>query len=128
MSIDNNEIIRELKELQNIRKGMQQRIDALVIKIEGTTDYEALFRKIVDMDLTVREYNLLSKNNTIWLFEIVIKQAGELRKLKGWGDKAIEIINDMLLGYGLKIGMDWNSFPQDIKDRIMQCIYEKKNR
>ncbi len=84
-----------------------------------------LYKRIEDLDLSVRSYNCLKNANIKYLGELVKRSESEMLKTKNFGRKSLNEIKLILLNMGLHFGMDINSFPDE---KIIEELERKKDQ
>jgi DNA-directed RNA polymerase subunit alpha len=72
---------------------------------------ENLFRRIEEIDLSVRSANCLENADIKFIGELVQRSEPEMLRTKNFGRKSLNEIKDMLSEMGLGLGMKLDSFP-----------------
>jgi DNA-directed RNA polymerase subunit alpha len=72
---------------------------------------ENLFRRIEEIDLSVRSANCLENADIKYIGELVQKSEGEMLRTKNFGKKSLNEIKDILTKMGLSLGMVLEEFP-----------------
>jgi DNA-directed RNA polymerase subunit alpha len=72
---------------------------------------ENLFRRIEEIDLSVRSANCLENADIKYIGELVQRSEPEMLRTKNFGRKSLNEIKDMLSEMGLSLGMKLESFP-----------------
>lgn len=72
---------------------------------------ENLFRRIEEIDLSVRSANCLENADIKYIGELVQRSEPEMLRTKNFGRKSLNEIKDMLTEMGLSLGMRLESFP-----------------
>lgn len=72
---------------------------------------ENLFRRIEEIDLSVRSANCLENADIKYIGELVQRTEPEMLRTKNFGRKSLNEIKDMLSEMGLSLGMRLESFP-----------------
>jgi len=72
---------------------------------------ENLFRRIEEIDLSVRSANCLENADIKFIGELVQRSEPEMLRTKNFGRKSLNEIKDMLTEMGLGLGMKLDSFP-----------------
>ena len=72
---------------------------------------ENLFRRIDELELSVRSSNCLENANIKYIGELVQKSEAEMLRTKNFGRKSLTEIKDLLTEMGLGLGMKIDSFP-----------------
>lgn len=62
-----------------------------------------LFKKIEDLDLSVRSYNCLKKESILTVGDLILKTEAELRRIDNMGTKSVAEIIDVLKSHGLEL-------------------------
>lgn len=84
----------------------EARVDEPKLKLN-----ENLFRRIEEIDLSVRSANCLENADIKYIGELVQKTEPEMLRTKNFGRKSLNEIKDMLTDMGLSLGMRLDSFP-----------------
>ena len=72
---------------------------------------ENLFRRIEEIDLSVRSANCLENADIKYIGELVQKSEAEMLRTKNFGRKSLNEIKDLLNKMGLALGMKLEEFP-----------------
>ncbi len=72
---------------------------------------ENLFRRIDELELSVRSANCLENSNIKYIGELVQKTEAEMLRTKNFGRKSLNEIKEILTEMGLSLGMKLESFP-----------------
>lgn len=72
---------------------------------------ENLFRKIDEIELSVRSANCLENADLKYIGELVQKSEGEMLRTKNFGRKSLNEIKEILTEMGLHLGMKLEDFP-----------------
>jgi len=74
---------------------------------ETSSINENLFKKVDELELSVRSANCLQNADIVFIGELVQKSEGEMLKTKNFGRKSLneikEILTEMSLGFGMKV-------------------------
>jgi DNA-directed RNA polymerase subunit alpha len=82
---------------------------------------ENLYRRIEEIELSVRSANCLENADIKYIGELVQRSEGEMLRTKNFGRKSLNEIKDLLSDMGLSLGMKLDGFPiRDELDRIYQ--------
>ncbi len=73
----------------------------------------AMLKKVAELELSVRSQNCLQNANIIYIGDLVIKTEAEMLKTPNFGRKSLNEIKDILVGFGLKFGMDVPGWPPE---------------
>jgi len=84
---------------------------------------ENLFRRIDELDLSVRSANYLENADIKYIGELVQKSEAEMLRTKNFGRKSLSEIKDILGEMGLGLGMKLEGFParaelEKLKDTV----------
>lgn len=79
---------------------------------EETTFNEALFRRVDELDLSVRSANCLQNAGIEYVWHLVEKTEAEMLKTKNFGRKSLNEIKEILSELGLSLGMKLHNFPK----------------
>lgn len=72
---------------------------------------ENLFRRIEELELSVRSANCLENADIKYIGELVQKTEAEMLRTKNFGRKSLNEIKEILTGMGLTLGMKLEEFP-----------------
>ncbi len=72
---------------------------------------ENLFRRVDELELSVRASNCLQAANIKYIGDLVQKTEAEMLKTKNFGRKSLREIKDILAGMGLSLGMRLENWP-----------------
>jgi len=72
---------------------------------------ENLFRRIEELELSVRSANCLENADIKYIGELVQKTEAEMLRTKNFGRKSLNEIKEILTGMGLSLGMKLEEFP-----------------
>lgn len=73
---------------------------------------ENLFRRIEEIELSVRSANCLENADIKYIGELVMKTEAEMLRTKNFGRKSLNEIKEILGEMGLSLGMKFEGFPQ----------------
>jgi DNA-directed RNA polymerase subunit alpha len=70
-----------------------------------------LFRRIDELELSVRSANCLENADIKYIGELVQRTEGEMLRTKNFGRKSLNEIKEILTGMSLSLGIKIDSFP-----------------
>lgn len=73
---------------------------------------ENLFKRVDELELSVRSQNCLQNAGIEYIYQLVEKSEAEMLKTKNFGRKSLNEIKDILLDLGLSLGMKLHNFPK----------------
>ena len=73
---------------------------------------EALFKRVDELDLSVRSANCLQNAGIEYIWQLVERSEAEMLKTKNFGRKSLNEIKELLSELGLSLGMKLNNFPK----------------
>ena len=73
---------------------------------------ENLFRRVDELELSVRSANCLQNAGIEYIWQLVEKTEAEMLKTKNFGRKSLNEIKDILSELGLALGMKLHNFPK----------------
>ena len=82
-----------------------------VVETPKETFNPNLFRRIDELELSVRSANCLENADIKFIGELVARSEGEMLRTKNFGRKSLNEIKEILGGMGLSLGMKLDSFP-----------------
>lgn len=80
---------------------------------EAQTFNEALFKRVDELDLSVRSANCLQNAGIEHIWQLVEKTEAEMLKTKNFGRKSLNEIKEILSELGLSLGMKLHNFPKN---------------
>lgn len=72
-----------------------------------------LFRKVEELELSVRASNCLKNDNIVYIGDLVLKSETEMMKTPNFGRKSLNEIKKILSDLGLSLGMDNPEWPPE---------------
>jgi DNA-directed RNA polymerase subunit alpha len=73
---------------------------------------EALFKRVDELELSVRSQNCLQNAGIEYIYQLVAKTEAEMLKTKNFGRKSLNEIKDILSDLNLSLGMKLHNFPK----------------
>jgi DNA-directed RNA polymerase subunit alpha len=73
---------------------------------------EHLFKRVDELDLSVRSANCLQNAGIEYIWQLVEKSEAEMLKTKNFGRKSLNEIKEILADLGLSLGMKLHNFPK----------------
>ncbi len=73
---------------------------------------ENLFKRVDELDLSVRSQNCLQNAGIEYIYQLVERTEAEMLKTKNFGRKSLNEIKDILTDLGLSLGMKLYNFPK----------------
>ena len=74
---------------------------------------EALFKRVDELELSVRSANCLQNAGIEYIWQLVEKSEAEMLKTKNFGRKSLNEIKDILAELDLSLGMKLHNFPKN---------------
>ena len=74
---------------------------------------QALFKRVDELELSVRSANCLQNAGIEYIYQLVQKSEAEMLKTKNFGRKSLNEIKEILAELELALGMKLNNFPED---------------
>jgi DNA-directed RNA polymerase subunit alpha len=84
--------------------------------VDATTDEEwndSLFKRVDELELSVRSANCLQNAGIEYIWQLVEKSEAEMLKTKNFGRKSLNEIKEILQELGLSLGMKLHNFPKN---------------
>lgn len=78
---------------------------------EQAPKWLVLFKKVDELELSVRSQNLLKNDNIVYIGDLVIKTEAEMLITPNFGRKSLNEIKERLAEYKLKFGMEVPNWP-----------------
>ncbi len=72
-----------------------------------------LFRKVEELELSVRAANCLKNDNIVYIGDLVLKSETDMLKTPNFGRKSLNEIKKILADLGLSLGMDNHNWPPE---------------
>jgi len=102
--------------------------DQEVIEVQETVEEEEkpklnenLFRRIDELELSVRSANCLENSNIKYIGELVLRTEAEMLRTKNFGRKSLNEIKEILSEMNLSLGMRLENFPsREELDRLAE--------
>lgn len=73
---------------------------------------EALYKHIDELNLSVRSWKCLRKEDVVQLWQLVEKSEEDILKIEGLGRKSLCEVKELLAELGLSLGMNLEGFPK----------------
>jgi DNA-directed RNA polymerase subunit alpha len=73
---------------------------------------ENLFKRVDELELSVRSQNCLQNAGIEYIYQLVEKSEAEMLKTKNFGRKSLNEIKEILADLGLSLGMKLHNFPK----------------
>lgn len=73
---------------------------------------EALFKRVDELELSVRSQNCLQNAGIEFIYQLVEKTEADMLKTKNFGRKSLNEIKEILLDLSLSLGMKLHNFPK----------------
>ena len=73
---------------------------------------EALFKRVDELELSVRSQNCLQNAGIEYIYQLVDKTEAEMLKTKNFGRKSLNEIKEILADLNLALGMKLHNFPK----------------
>lgn len=83
-----------------------------------------LLRKVEELELSLRAFNCLKKENIVYIGDLVSKTEGELLRTPNFGRKSLNEINEVLKQMGLHLGMIVPNWPPENIDQLIKTADE----
>lgn len=77
-----------------------------------------LLRKVDELELSVRSQNCLKNDNIVYIGDLVRKTEAEMLKTPNFGRKSLNEIKEVLVGMGLRFGMEVDGWPPENIEEI----------
>lgn len=101
-----------LKDQFSVFAGVEEVVDVVEKKVEEVAPKwnENLFRRIDELELSVRSSNCLENANIKYIGELVQRTEAEMLRTKNFGRKSLNEIKEILGEMGLSLGMKMDGF------------------
>ncbi|WP_169569545.1 DNA-directed RNA polymerase subunit alpha [Sneathiella limimaris] len=83
-----------------------------------------LFRKVDELELTVRSTNCLKNDNITYIGDLVQRTEADMLRTPNFGRKSLNEIKDVLAGMGLHLGMDVPNWPPENVEELARKYSE----
>lgn len=74
---------------------------------------KVLFKKVDELELSVRSANCLKNDNILYVGDLVQKTEAEMLRTPNFGRKSLNEIKELLSGSGLQLGMNFSGWPPE---------------
>ena len=102
-----------LKEQVQIFVNFTEEEEPTQAETEMTEEWaEALFKRVDELELSVRSANCLQNAGIEYIWQLVEKSEAEMLKTKNFGRKSLNEIKDILAELGLHLNMKLHNFPK----------------
>ena len=81
--------------------------------VDGEEFNDSLFKRVDELDLSVRSANCLQNAGIEFVWQLVEKTEAEMLKTKNFGRKSLNEIKEILSELGLSLGMKLHNFPKN---------------
>jgi len=82
-------------------------------KLEELPFSPVLLKKVDELELSVRSANCLKNDNIVYIGDLVRRTEAEMLRTQNFGRKSLNEIKEILLGFGLKFGMEVSGWPPE---------------
>lgn len=115
-----------LRDQLNVFVGAEEVVEEVVAPVTETVSKprlnDNLFRRIDELELSVRSANCLENSNIKYIIELVQKSEAEMLRTKNFGRKSLNEIKEILAEMGLSLGMKIDSAPnREELDRMAEA-------
>ncbi len=94
-----------------VGEGLIEKVEETVAEEPSHKINDNLFRRIDELELSVRSANCLENADIKYIGELVQKSEAEMLRTKNFGRKSLSEIKQILIDMGLSLGMKLESFP-----------------
>jgi hypothetical protein len=85
--------------------------------------YEPLFfKKIAELELSIRSSNCLKNDNIVYLGDLLLKTEAEMLRTPNFGRKSLNEIREVVANMGLRLGTDIPGWPPRNVETLAKCI------
>lgn len=113
-----------LRDQLGVFVGAEEAVETVeeVVEEEKPRFNENLFRRIDELELSVRSANCLENSNIKYIGELVTKTEAEMLRTKNFGRKSLNEIKEILSEMNLSLGMKLEGFPSRAElDRMSEA-------
>jgi DNA-directed RNA polymerase subunit alpha len=101
------------EQLQIFINFVEQDEPVVAEEMEEPQDFnENLFKRVDELELSVRSQNCLQNAGIEYIYQLVEKTEAEMLKTKNFGRKSLNEIKEILQDLGLSLGMKLHNFPK----------------
>ena len=105
-----------------VNEVQQTQVQSSTSEDKPTRSNDNLYRRIDEIELSVRSSNCLENANIKFIGELVQRSEAEMLRTKNFGRKSLTEIKEILTEMGLSLGMKLDSFPS--RDEL-ERMYEQ---
>ncbi|MCC6933670.1 MAG: DNA-directed RNA polymerase subunit alpha [Deltaproteobacteria bacterium] len=106
----------------------EETVEHSVIDIDKPKFNDNLFRRIDELELSVRSSNCLENADIKYIGELVVRTEGEMLRTKNFGRKSLNEIKEILSEMGLGLGMKLEGFPaREILEKMTENASNSMN-
>jgi len=103
-----------LKEQLQVFINFHEEPEPVPVPEEEEEDWNpSLFRRVDELELSVRSANCLQNAGIEYIYQLVQKTEAEMLKTKNFGRKSLNEIKEILTELDLGLGIKLNNFPED---------------
>jgi DNA-directed RNA polymerase subunit alpha len=84
-----------------------------------------LLRKVEELELSLRSYNCLKKENIVYIGDLVVRTEAQLLQTPNFGRKSLNEINEVLKNMGLHLGMLVPQWPPENIEQLIKMSEER---
>jgi DNA-directed RNA polymerase subunit alpha len=101
------------EQLQTFINFVEEDEPAMGEEMAGGEEFnESLFKRVDELDLSVRSANCLQNAGIEFVWQLVERTEAEMLKTKNFGRKSLNEIKEILSELGLSLGMKLHNFPK----------------
>lgn len=103
------EIWRRVRDMNHVIyddvcRDLQRQAQGILSAEKPAVHVKVLDFRIADLELSVRSFNVLSKNGYVTIADLLLSTRGQLLRLPGMGRRSVNEIEETLRGLGLQLG------------------------
>lgn len=105
----------------------EEETEEVAEEVEHTLPFNPnLFKKVEDLELSVRSMNCLKGDNIVYIGDLVQKTENEMLRTPNFGRKSLNEIKEILTCMGLSLGMQVNEWPLDNMEDAIKRVNSVK--
>ena len=113
--------------LEEIKRWMElsRNRDEIVILYLDTSENLIRWKKVDELELSVRSANGLKNDNITYIGDLIQKSEGEMLRTPNFGRKSLNEIKEVLASMGLRLGMEIPGWPPENIEELAKKLEQE---